>query len=63
MKPTKTRSVLIEENNESSGICIDDIIIVNGIHVDKTVIQESGSIFVCPTQEDRYKLNKNLPRK
>ena len=61
VKPTKTRSVLIVEGDNSVGCNIDDIIIENGIHVEKTVKKNSGnSVFVCPTQEDRDNLNQKL---
>ena len=51
MKSTK-RSVLIVENNISATNGIDDIIIENGIHVNKTIKKGSGSVFVCPSQEN-----------
>ena len=61
LKNSKTRSVLIIENNNATDKSIDNIIIENGIHVDKTVNKESGnSVFVCPTQEDRDNLNKKI---
>ena len=61
MQNTKSRSVLIVQNNKASEENIDNIIIDNGIHVEKTVKKDSGnSVFVCPTQEDRDKLSAKL---
>lgn len=59
VKSTK-RSVLIVENNISATNGIDDIIIENGIHVNKTIKKGSGSVFVCPSQENRNNLDKKL---
>ena len=62
IKPS-TRSVLIVENNVSPANSIDEIIIENGIHVNKTVKKGAGSVFVCPSQEDRDNLDKKLNEK
>ena len=63
VKSANTRSVLIVENSVSPQNSIDDIIIENGIHVNKTIKKGAGSVFVCPTQEDRDKLDKKLNEK